>query len=140
MTSSMRSYLLLGATLLIGVVLGAVLVGALGQFRAGRIEGMRERDGFVRDIQRMIQPRDDAQRAELRPIIEATATRNRQIMGDFNNQMRAALADLVAELEPHLDDEQLARLRRFADRPPPPGGPGAPDGRGGRRPPPPKKR
>ncbi len=140
MTPRTRSYLLLGATLVIGIVLGALLVGALGQFRAGRIEGMRDRDGFVRDIQRMIQPRDDAQRATLRPIIEATATRNRQVMDDFNDQMRAALAELVAELEPHLDEEQMARLQRFADRPPPPGGPEGRGGPGGRRPPPPKRR
>lgn len=132
MTSRTRSYLLLGVTLLVGVVLGALLVGALGQFRAGRVEGMRGQDGFVRDIQRMIGPRDEAQRAELRPIIEATAERNGQIMNDFNDQMRAALAELMVELEPHLDDEQMARLRRFAHRPPPPGGREGP----GRRPPP----
>lgn len=133
MTPRARSYLLLGATLAIGMVLGALLVGALGQFRAGRIEGMRERDGFVRDIQRMIRPRDEAQRSLLRPIIEATAVRNRQIMGAFDDQMRAALAELVAELEPHLDEAQMQRLRRFADRPPPPGARGGP-------PPPPKKK
>ena len=132
MTPRSRSYLLLGITLLVGMVLGALLVGAVGQLRAGRAEGMRGRDGFVRDIQRMIRPRDAAQRAELRPIIEATAERNVQIMDNFNDQMRAALAELVTELEPHLDEEQMARLRRFADRPPGPGGPEGP----GRRPPP----
>ena len=131
MTPRTRSYLLLGITLMVGVVLGALLVGAVGQFRAGRVEGMRGRDGFVRDIQRMIGPRDEAQRAKLRPIIEATAERNGQIMDAFNDQMRAALAELVAELEPHLDAEQMARLRRFADRPPPPGSREGP----GRRPP-----
>ena len=85
----------------------------------------------MRDIQRMIQPHDEAQRALLRPIIEATAFRNRQIMGDFDHQMRAALAELVTQLEPHLDETQLERLRRFADRLSPPGG---------TRPPPRKRR
>ncbi len=135
MTPRLRSYLLLGATLAIGVVLGALLVGALGQLRAGRIEGMRERDGFVRDIQGLIRPRDDAQRELLRPLIEETAARNREIIGNFNEQMRAALAELVARLEPHLDREQLERLRRFADRPPPRGNPEGPGRRG-----PPRKR
>jgi hypothetical protein len=39
--------------------------------------------------------------------------------------MRAALEAMVGELEPLLDEDQLERLRRFAERPPPAaGGPG----------------
>ena len=125
MTPRGRSYVILGATLLIGMVLGAVLVGALGQFRAGRIEGMRHEDRFVRDMERILQPRDDGQAEALRPILEQTAARNQEIMANFDTEMRAALEALIADLEPLLDEDQLERMRRFAERPPPgPGGPG----------------
>lgn len=127
MTPRVRSYVILGATLLIGVVLGAVLVGALGQFRADRIEGMRHEDRFVRDMERILRPRDDAQADALRPVLQRTAQRNREIMADFDSRMRTTLESLIEELEPLLDEEQLRRLRRFAERPPP--GPGGPGGR-----------
>ncbi|NKB86760.1 MAG: hypothetical protein GKS06_00870 [Acidobacteria bacterium] len=130
MTARGRSYLLLGITLLIGMLLGALTVGALGRARAGRIEGMRHEDRFVRDMERILRPRDETQAAAIRPVLEATASRNREAMGEFDARMREALETLVRDLEPHLDTEQLARLQRFADRPPPPRRPP------GRRPPP----
>jgi hypothetical protein len=137
MTPRSRSYVFLAATLVVGMVLGALLVGAAGQWRARRIEGMRDGSQFARDLERMIRPRDEAQAAALRPILEATAARNGEIIRGFDEQMRGALADLVDELEPLLDEDQRARLRRFAARPPPASGPaGGRPPPGGRRPPP----
>jgi hypothetical protein len=126
MNQRSRGYMILGATLVIGMVVGALLVGALGQFRSGRIEGMRDDDQFVRHLERLIQPRDDAQRAIIRPLLEATSAQNRATIDEFNDRMRGALDDLLAQLEPHLDEDQQGRLQRFAERPPPGAGPGRP--------------
>ncbi len=126
MSPSARSSLLLGITLAIGVVLGVFLGGALQQFRFGIIQGLGDRQGFVRHLERIIGPRDEQQRQAIRPILEAAAERNHEIDRGSRDQLRAALYAMIAELSEHLDDEQLQRLEGFARRPPPRGPPGGP--------------
>ena len=135
MKTAARSRLLLAATLLLGMVLGALLVGAIGQWLARPPGGP---DGFVGHMERMLRPRDEAQRDAMRPIFEAADARNREIIDETREGMRRALVQMRSELEPLLDPEQLQRLDRFikgnrGDPFPPPGGP--PPGPG-RRPPP----
>jgi uncharacterized membrane protein len=135
MTPRVRSRLFLAATLLLGMILGALLVGALGQWLAGPPPGPA---GFAGHMERMLRPRDDAQREAMRTIIAAADARNREILDETRDAMRQALVQMRAELEPLLDPEQLERLDRFIESsrgepfPPPPGGP--PPGPG-RRPP-----
>ena len=50
----------------------------MGQIRAGRIAGMRHENRFVTDMERILQPRDEAQAQALRPVLEQTAARNRE--------------------------------------------------------------
>ena len=124
-----RSSLLLGSTLAIGVVLGVFLGGAVQQFRFGTIQGLGDRRGFVRHMERIIDPRDEQQRQAIRPILEATAERNHDIDRESRQQLRAALYAMIASLSEHLDDDQRRRLEDFARRPPrrgPPGGPPPP--------------
>ena len=139
MTPRSRSALLLGGTLVLGMILGALVVGAVGQWRAGRIVDMRRPSGFVEELYRVIRPRDAEQRQAIRPIIEHVAQRNNEIMRDANEQLRDVLAELVEELAPLLDPVQRERLERFARAPRrepfgPRGGPGRPPPPGGRDP------
>lgn len=115
MNARSRSRLVLGATLLLGMLLGALLVGAVGQWRAGR--GGPGPDGFIRHIERVIGPRDEEQRRAVLPILEAAALRNEEIVGQGHEQLRATLHAMIEQLEPLLDADQLERLRR-EERPP----------------------
>jgi hypothetical protein len=93
----------------------------------------------------VIQPRDQAQRNAILPIVRATGEHNRRVMESAHTQLHAALDSMRAELAPHLDAGQRARLDDFARMALPPmmgPPPGRPFGHGpprfdGHRPPPP---
>jgi hypothetical protein len=92
-----------------------------------RVERLRERGGFIEHMERAIEPRDEEQWSAIFPILEATAQRNRVTIDSARAELRTAFAEMIAELEPHLDEAQLLRVSetaRFTDpfRPPPPPG------------------
>ena len=145
MKAETKSLVILVATLVLGVLLGAVGNGAMARERRARVEEMKRPGGFVGHMEEIIRPRDSVQRAAIEPVLRATSERNRQIIHAANEQLRAALDSMRARLAPELDDEQRKRLDDFARTAPPlrPGGgpphrrPGGPHGRGKRPPPPP---
>jgi len=149
-----KAALILAVTFVLGGVIGALGAGFVNQRRlAAHREARRD---FVELMERLIEPRDSAQAARLRPLLEAGDRRNMAIVDGARGALRRALDSLRVELVPLLDSVQLERfdsfaLQRSADRhgapgfeaegpgPPPPGAPppGAPPPRGprGRRPP-----
>jgi hypothetical protein len=90
---------------------------------------MRRPGGFVEEMERVIQPRDAAQRDSLRPYLEATDQHNRAIVDGARGSMRAELDSMRARVDKLLDDKQRARLADFAQR-----GPQRGPGRPGQRP------
>ena len=141
MSPRTRAGLMLTGTLLIGIVIGFLAAGALGQRRAERFERMRGRGGFVEFMLDVIQPRDAAQREQIVPVLEETARRNREIVEGTRRDLAAEIDSLKVRLAPVLDAEQMRRLEdagRMRDVFRRPGGPppGAPGERRLRRPPP----
>jgi len=166
-----KAALILVLTFALGAVVGAFGAGSLAQRRqllekggapggplgaegrdgrgGGPGEGRGRPAGFVDLMEGTLQPRDSAQRAALRPLLEATDRRNRAAVDGARASMRAAMDTLRAQAAPLLDRAQLARLDEFVARQPrdgrgPPGlggreGRGRPGGRGpdGRGGPPP---
>ena len=140
MKMSTTSSLMLLATLLVGMVLGAVVSGTLAQQRRGRVAQDPGGGGFVAHMERLIQPRDAAQGDAVRPILEAADQRNRSIIQGAEGEMRAAMEEMADSLADLLDEDQRRRLQRAVERPgllsPPPGGqggrgaPGRPGGLG----------
>jgi len=132
MSPKTRAGLMLMGTLLIGIVIGFLAAGALGQRRVERFERMRGRGGFVEFMLDVIQPRDEAQREAIVPVLEETARRNREIVAGTRQDLAAEIDSLKVRLAPVLDAEQMRRLEdagRMRDvfrRPggPPPGPPG----------------
>ena len=92
-----RSALILLATLLIGALFGALITGALEQRRISRVAEMRER-GFVMHLERIIQPRDEAQREAIRAVLEVAAQRNQEIMRGAREQLEDQLRQMREEL------------------------------------------
>jgi len=127
-----RTAVILLTTLLLGVLLGAVGGGTMAAERRARLDEMRRPGGFVEQVEEVVRPRDQAQRAALRPVIEATARRNQQIVRGANARLRAELDSMRARLAPRLDAAQRERLDRFLPPPfgpPPPGHPRPGDAR-----------
>jgi hypothetical protein len=148
MKPELKSSLILFVTLAFGVLLGLAVQGTLARERTRKVAELRGPPGFVAHMEAVIQPRDDAQRRAIGPILEETGQRNGVIIGSANAELRAALDSMRARLAPLLDQEQRNRLGRIGRLPdpfqPPPRdgrGPPPPDGRGppprdGRGPPP----
>ena len=131
MSTSVRAWLLLGVTLLLGIAIGVLGAGALQERRFARVLDIRRPGGFIEHVQQVIQPTSDAQWAQIRPIVEATAEENAGIRRMHDSAMRATLDSLRARVNPLLDERQRERLARFV--PGRPGRPGGPPRRGGPR-------
>ncbi|MBV9109096.1 MAG: hypothetical protein JO306_06805, partial [Gemmatimonadetes bacterium] len=95
-----RTAAILLATLLLGVLLGAVAGGAAAAARRNGIDRMRRPGGFVQHVEDVIRPRDDAQRRAIRPYLEATDRRNREIIRTADDQLRGELDSLRVRLAP----------------------------------------
>ena len=147
MTANTKSMLLLALTLITGFSLGLFADASLVRGRRERIQGLRRPPGFVAHMEDVIQPRSDAQRDSIRPILEQVARQNNQQIRDLNTHLRAALDSMRTTLSPMLDAAQRERLSAEVDHMPdvlgrgrgrggpPPFGPGG-RGRGGPPPPP----
>lgn len=144
MSPRTKSILLVTITLLIGVVVGALLNARLAEQRMERLASLRSSEGFVRYIERVVQPRDEAQRDALRQILRSSSERMAEHRRASMRQAQAILDSTRAEMEVVLSAEQLERLdedfrmqQRRWERRDGRGGRDGPRGRGPRRGPPP---
>ena len=138
MRSGTKAGIALAATFGIGALVGVLGGGAWRQRHNGPPPHGND-DGFVSRTEQIIQPRDSAQRALLRPLLEAADARNRRAVDGARRAMRAGFDTLSAQVTPLLDDAQRQRLEEFIRRPMRdlPGVNGGRGGRGGRGSPPP---
>ncbi|MEO7998846.1 MAG: hypothetical protein ABI852_15455 [Gemmatimonadaceae bacterium] len=136
MRQQIKAGLWIAATFAVGAAFGMVLNGALSKPPVAgrppaRAEGEPRPMSFVDEMERVIQPRDQAQRDQLRAYLEKTDNANRAIVDGARASMSAALDSLRVAVAPMLDDAQRQRLAEFGG---PPKGEGVP-GMGRRGPP-----
>jgi hypothetical protein len=130
MSNRLKSALIVAATLVLGILVGAVAVGALHHRRINRIRELRDRDGIASVIRRQVRPSPE-QREPLRAILRTYEPRLSQMRQSHREEMERVLDSLADELDDVLTPAQMQRLRR--NGPPPPGEPGMRRGRGERR-------
>ena len=119
MSTKTSSTLILLGTLLLGGVLGIFLSGTLAQQRRDQRERLRRPGGFVEETERLLRPQDATQRDALRPFLEATDERNRDIILQAEEDLRTALREMAEQVDSLLDDDQRDRLSDAVDRGPP---------------------
>jgi hypothetical protein len=113
-TIDARSSLILLVTLLLGIAIGALGAGALAQRRSEHIRELRLQGMFVDHMERIIQPRDEAQWEAIRPIVEETGRRNYAIMDSTHGRLEAEMERMAERLAPRLDDAQRERVEAAA--------------------------
>jgi hypothetical protein len=142
MNARTKSIILLFFTLLIGMVLGGIVNARLAEQRMERIASLRSSPGFVRFMQRSIEPQDEQQREAMEAILERAASRMAVVMErrrlelqEIMDSMRAELATvLTPEQMQQFEDQVDSRRRVFRERGPRRGPPpgrwpgGAPEG------------
>lgn len=116
-----RALLTMGATFVIGLIIGALATGIFArQFYHGR-EGkrgggkeMREgRRGTLTDKIFKVVKADSSQRKLIKPIIDQTIVRLDDIEDKSNNDAYAQLDSLKVRLKPILASEQMEKLEKF---------------------------
>ena len=129
MKPRVQSSILLLATLLIGVLLGALLQSSLREKRMKHIDFLRSSDGFVTHMIRVIDPVSPEQEASVRAVLEAAAPAITDAFKAHRDRTRQYFMEMEQRLGPLLDEDQEERLKRRLNPPrhrpekqePPPG-------------------
>jgi len=111
-----KTVLIVLSTLIIGMIVGALITGAITRHRIGRFTSMREPGRLSTHVERIIDP-DESQREVVREILRKHSERFLEIHSQFEGEMLALRDSLKKDLDPILTDEQKERLER-APKPP----------------------
>jgi hypothetical protein len=136
MTASTKSVLRLFSTLLIGMLLGSLITGAVNNRRMSNLAEMRSARGLAFHFEDVIRPENEEQREAIRAVLDEAAPKFSAAMQESRERMRALTDSVRAELDPLLTEEQRERLEermRIGPRGAP-GGPRRDDDRRRRRP------
>lgn len=109
MKTNTKTVLLIVATLLIGILIGALGSGFTAHRFARHVADMRHREVFVERMMEIIDPAPD-QEDQIRGILTRHAEQFAEIADDFHGEASALFDSLRTELDPVLTDEQKARL------------------------------
>lgn len=110
MRARTKSLLILSATLLIGIVLGGVISGAIVNRRLQHLTELRRPGGFAFFLEHAIQPEDEAQAEAIHNVLERMGPRFHEILERSHTEMEALRDSVRAELDPILTEEQKKRL------------------------------
>ncbi len=110
MTVQLKSALILGTTLVVGILIGALATGAWTRHRMRQLNTMRTQPGLVHAVERTVQPTDSVQARAVREAVRRTADRIGAINRRNRGEIAAQFDSLQAELRPILTDEQMQRL------------------------------
>ena len=105
------------ATLVLGMVLGGLLHGYVQRERFRDALRLARPPELVADIERAVQPRDDAQGEAIRQILRETMQRLQQQRLADHKQLRSTIDSMEAALLPLLDEAQQDRLQRHLSGP-----------------------
>ena len=114
MTIDAKSSLILLATLVLGIAIGALGAGALAQRRSEHLRELRHQGMFVEHMEQIIQPRDETQREAIRPILEETGRRNYALLNSTHARLEAEMDRMHERLAPLLDEAQMERVEARA--------------------------
>lgn len=109
MQAKTKSGLILGSTLLLGMLLGVLL---FGWFVRDRMRHIPNPQYFSRRMERVIKPRDERQREVIQQILVRQQEKLRDIDIAHREALKAHLDSVLAELRPILSENQFHRVQR----------------------------
>ena len=115
-SSGTRSAAILIATLVIGMVLGALGYGAFQRHRFRDALSLARPAHFTAGIRRAIAPIEEARRAEITAVLRRIDERMRATRIARDKERRVQLDSVRAALEPLLTEDQRRRLNRHLER------------------------
>ncbi|WP_020398710.1 hypothetical protein [Kordiimonas gwangyangensis] len=107
---------MLGATFLVGMLMGALVLGAVLRGKLEVLKDMRTADGFVSHVSRLIGPVEPEQATEVNAILEATGLEVESLVQYQQQEFMILLDGMEGELETRLTPEQMQRWHEARDR------------------------
>ena len=107
-----KSIALLGTTLLLGIVLGAVLNAWWARERFERLRRLRTPGGFEHIVTRTLGPTSPEQRQQIKAVVGPTGRRLDSLRTRHWRAVRVLVDSMRLELEPILTDRQMQTLTR----------------------------
>ena len=122
MSNRARAISIIICTLLLGVAIGALVVGPmLARHHFRRVAGMRTPGGFASRLEEVIDP-DPSQAEVIREILTRYGDSLNEITTRHRSETKAVFDSMAAELAPILTEDQKERLEKRRHRPGPFGG------------------
>lgn len=129
MTERTRSATIIVATLVLGIVIGALGASAIISSRVDQFRRLRAPGGPRGMVEEVIRPTDEGQRARVAAALDSMAARLDRLRTTTMEQHTTVMDALRAELQPILTAEQLQRFDNWREHDRGRGGPfGGPHG------------
>ncbi len=106
-----KSLTILLATLLVGVLAGATITGAVVRQRLEKVRSFTSSEGFVVQFTDVLEPLTEEQRAAIEPLISDAGDDIEDLIELSRLELFLIVEGLQNDLEPHLTSEQLQRLK-----------------------------
>lgn len=103
-------------TLLIGMLAGAALTGAVIRERAETVRSMLNGEGFVAQISDVVGPKSSEQAQAINPILEKAGSEIAETASVTQTEVYYIFEKMMAELKPHLTEEQMNNLEVMRQR------------------------
>lgn len=116
MNARTKSILLLLAALLVGGLLGALVQARLAEQRIEQIAAHRSERGFMRFVERGIEPVDSEQEAAVRAILQGASMQMAEKTMRHRLEIRSIVDSTRSELSRVLSPEQLEQLDAHLQR------------------------
>lgn len=116
MTAKTKSIAIVIGTLIVGIIIGALATGAIVSQRVAEFQALRSDFGLARFLERVIEPTDEAQREEIRDVLDDVAERQIEIRRSIASQHREMFEDMREDLSLILTPEQKQELRNWMER------------------------
>lgn len=106
-----KSLAILLVTLLIGMLAGASITGAVVRHRLDNLRSLTDGEGFAALIIEVIEPVSEQQRATIEPLIKDVGEEIEDVVDLTRLEIYLTIEGMEETLKPHLTDEQLKRLQ-----------------------------
>lgn len=111
MSSKLKSILILTVTLLIGVIAGASITGAIVRERLSYVRSFAHSEGFAARFTELIEPLTEEQKVAVEPILQAAGGQVEARFQDSGKQVFAIIEQLEKDLSDILSQDQMDQLR-----------------------------
>jgi len=111
MTDRTKSALLIGGTLVLGMIVGGLFNAALVNRRFSEVARMRSPGGLAGRIEQVIRPESEEQAEAIRAILDEVEPRFMAAFDESRIRIRSLTDSVMVELATVLTEEQMERLR-----------------------------